>query len=454
MESRLIHKSAFLGADRVVYLDAAATSLMPKVVLAAQRDYFSLSCANPHSETHLGSRSTTHAIEDARATIAKLFGAGDDYATIFLGSGSTSALNRAALVVSSVAGDRRRVVVSALEHHSNLLPWLDRSGLEVVLVSPQADGSHDYEAIEYALSQAPTAALAVSAASNVTGAVADLPRLGMMAKRHGSLIVVDAAQAAPHIAIDVSASYVDFLAVSGHKLFVPGSPGVLIARRNLFSSSLFGDVGGGTVDRVFSDGRVDYASCVEAREEAGTPNVPGIIGLGVIAKILLIEGMAPIRRHDVELASRLLSGLRSRDWISVYGADDPGGIFRVGTVAFNLVDVPHGLVGAVLSDLFNIWVRTHCFCAHPYVQMLLERSAPIATAMLPDGMAKQGMVRVSFGPWNTIEDVDILLRSLDEIQAKGISGLGYRPHLDGSWTPIERRIERCFSLDELSDKQI
>jgi kynureninase len=225
MESRILSKSAFLGADRVAYLDAAATSLMPKIVFDAQRDYFQLSCANPHSETHLGSRSTTLAMEEARESVGRLFGAPDgDYATIFVGSGSTAALNRAARVVSRLAVDRRRVVVSAIEHHSNLLPWWDRSGLEVVLVSPREDGSHDYEAIEYALAQSPTSALAASAASNVTGAVADLPLLGTLARRYGAMCVIDAAQAAPHLAIDVSSAGIDFLAISGHKLFVPGSP--------------------------------------------------------------------------------------------------------------------------------------------------------------------------------------------------------------------------------------
>jgi cysteine desulfurase/selenocysteine lyase len=454
MSSGILRQDAFLGADRVVYLDAAATSLMPKVVFDAQRDYFQLSCANPHSETHLGSRSTTLAIEDARESIASLFGADRSCATIFVGAGSTAALNRAARVVSSLAAERPRVIVSALEHHSNLLPWWDRSGLEVVLVSPLADGSHDYAAIEYALQQAPTAAVAASAASNVTGAVADLPLLGAIARRYGAMTVIDAAQAAPHLAIDVSSSGIDFLAISGHKLFVPGSPGVLIARRSLMERSLFGDVGGGTVDRVYPDGRVDYSSCVEAREEAGTPNVPGVLGLGIIAKVLLREGMSALRAHDIELTSRLLAGLRAREWIVVYGSDAPGGIPRVGTVAFNLKDVPHGLVGAALSDLFKVWVRTHCFCAHPYVQLLLERSEPIATAMLPEGMARQGMVRASFGPWNTTEDIEILLRSLDQIQATGIAGLGYTPRLDGSWVPTRPRVERCFSLDELAERSV
>lgn len=453
MESRILSKSAFLGADRVAYLDAAATSLMPKIVFDAQRDYFQLSCANPHSETHLGSRSTTLAMEEARESVSRLFGAPDrDYATIFVGSGSTAALNRAAWVVSRLAVDRRRVVVSAIEHHSNLLPWWDRSGLEVVLVSPREDGSHDYEAIEYALAQAPTAALAASAASNVTGAVADLPLLGTLARRYGAMCVIDAAQAAPHLAIDVFSAGIDFLAISGHKLFVPGSPGVLIARRSLMHDELFGDVGGGTVDRVYPDGRVDYSASIEAREEAGTPNVPGILGLGVIAKVLLREGMETLRAHDLELTRQLLAGLRSREWITVYGSDAPGGIPRVGTVAFNLVDVPHGLVGAVLSDRFKIWVRTHCFCAHPYVQMLLERNEPIATAMLPEGMARQGMVRASFGPWNVPEDVSLLLRSLDEIQSLGVSRLGYVPKFDGTWLPVAPRVERCFSLDELADR--
>lgn len=449
----LIDRSSFLGTDRIVYLDAAATSLMPRSVFDAQAMYYSMSCANPHSETHLGSRSTTKAIEESRANLARLFGADDRYAVLFCGNGSTACLNRASMVVRANARGRRRVVISGMEHHSNLLPWLDRSGFEVVLVESKHDGSHDYAGMESALAGAPSAALVASAASNVTGAVGDLRLLGSLARRYGAMSVVDAAQAAPHLPLSVvgqGMDDIDFLAVSGHKLFAPGSPGVLIVRRELLGSGLFGDVGGGTVDRVYADGRVVYSPVLEAREEAGTPNVPGTLGLGLVAKILLEQGMISIREHDLALTELLLRELRKRDWIEVYGGDSPGGLSRVGTVSFNLIDVPHGLVGTTLSDRYSIWVRTHCFCAHPYVQRFLERGRPVATASFEGGeLARQGMVRASFGPWNDRSDIDRLMGALDEIQRVGVSGLGYTPHRDGTWEPVGSELPSCFSIDSL-----
>lgn len=436
---------------RHVYLDAAATSLMPESVYASLGRYYSNACANPHTEAHRGGRASTLAIEDARAAIGVLFGASRaKYATIFCGSGATAALNRAARVVKDRCGGRCRVLVSETEHHSNLLPWLERCGLSTTILPVRADGSVDAEAFERELASGGVAAIAFGAASNVTGAVAPIDRLCRAARAAGALSVVDAAQYAPHAPLNVELSGIDLLAVSGHKLFAPGSPGVLIARRELLRNALYGDVGGGTVDRVHPDGSAIYAPADEAREEAGTPNVPGAISLGIVADFLNAHAlMGELYAHDQELTRALLRGLRARPSVVVYGADDPGGVPRVGTVTFNLVNVPHGLVGAILSDLFNVSVRTHCFCAHPYVKRLLDGHTPVTRVRMPDGqMMREGMVRASLGPWNTRADIEQLLAALDAIAAMPRPMDGYAPSADGTWQKVGSNARDCFSIRE------
>lgn len=453
-------QSGFMRAAGLTYLDAAATSLMPLAIYEAQGRYFERACANPHTDAHLSGRATTAAIEDARAALARLFRASPErYATVFCGAGSTAALNRAARIVRGLPmPGRDTVIVSGLEHHSNQLPWTE-SG-RVVFVPARSDGAVDMAALHQAIASEGRRARAVcvSAASNVTGAVTPYLHVAELAHRVGALCVVDAAQAAPHIPVQVEGGYgppaagmdaIDLLAISGHKFFAPGSPGVLFGARGLFEGAVFGDVGGGTVESVTYGSEPVYESRAESREEAGTPNVPGILALGWAC--LLVEragGMAAIEAHDRALTKKLLAGLRSRSYLVVYGSDAPGGTPRVGTVSFNLRTVPHGLVAAVLSDRFGIACRSHCFCAQPYVRALLASHPPVASTCEGRGESRPGMVRASLGPWNTPEDIEKLLAGLDWISGHQRELCrAYAPSGDGSWTAAKRpSIESCFSL--------
>lgn len=450
----------FMKASVLTYLDAAATSLMPARTYAALGRYFERACANPHTDAHLSGRATTHAIEEARHALATMFNAPPArYATIFCGSGSTAALNRAARIVRGLPmPGRDTVILSGLEHHSNQLPWTE-SG-RVVFVPTAPDGAMDMNAFRQllAIEGARARAVCVTAASNVTGAVTPYLPVAELAHQAGALCVVDAAQAAPHIPVYAvgdagpparGMDAVDLLAISGHKFFAPGSPGVLFGARGLFAGSLFGDVGGGTVDSVTYQTGAVYSSEAESREEAGTPNVPGILSLGLAC--YLVEqagGMAAIAAHDRALTKKLLAGLRARPYVVVYGSDAPGGLPRVGTVSFNLRTVPHGLVAAVLSDRFNIACRSHCFCAQPYVRSLLRSHPPVVETCEGQGPSRAGMVRASLGPWNTEADIEALFSALDWI-AKNQRGLcsAYAPSGDGSWTNSKRPApESCFSL--------
>lgn len=443
------------GRDRV-YLDAAATSLMPAFVLQGLAAYYQNACANPHTEAHLQGMATTAAIEDSRDAVAGLFGASSpDWVTLFVGQGATAALNRALRVVMDRRGRRDVLLVSSMEHHSNMLPWIERSGSRVLLLPHNLDGSLDLRSLRsmVAANGHRVAAVIATLASNVTGAVTPAAELASIAHSVGAICVVDAAQAAPHIPIDVSSSGVDLMAMSGHKFFAPGSPGVLIGKRGLFTDALYGDVGGGTVDNVDPNGAATYAARVESREEAGTPNVPGSISLGMVADVVSRFGMGMIEAHDRELTGRLLAALRADpNRFVVYGSDAPGGIPRTGTVAFNLRSVPHGLVAAALSDEYAIAVRNHCFCAQPYVKSLLDTHPRVAFGRGPHAPVRPGMVRASLGPWNTAADIDRLVLALHRIDADADALCRrYAPSPDGSWHAGDRPSPRaCFSIRSAS----
>jgi cysteine desulfurase / selenocysteine lyase len=453
----------FMKRADLHYLDAAATSLMPLATYEALGQYFTRSCANPHTDAHLSGRATTQAIEDARAALAKMFRApADQYATLFVGSGSTAALNRAMRIVRGLEmRGRDLVIVSGLEHHSNHLPWTESGNTVFVPCLP--DGAMDMRALRDLVREngRRLRAVCASAASNVTGAVSPVSLIAEIAHSAGALCVVDAAQAAPHLPVYVAGDAgpaamgldrVDLLAISGHKFFAPGSPGVLFGARGLFENRIFGDVGGGTVESVSYGARADYMPTAEAREEAGTPNVPGVLALGLAClQVERAGGMRAVEQHDQAMTKRLLAGLRSRPKVVVYGGDLPGGEMRVGTVAFNLVDVPHGIVAAALDDRFRVAVRNQCFCAQPYVRALLAQHPPAASTCGKHGYSRPGMVRASLGPWSTQADLDALFEGIDWIQRNAAALCSqYRPMGDGSWTSSRRpSADACFSLRAL-----
>lgn len=413
----------FLKPKGRIYFDAAATSLMPRAVLAAQKRYYETACANPHTSAHGPGRSSTALVEAARAQVARLFGTTDaTWATLFLGSGSTAALNRAAqaIYVPVAAQTQRRVVlVTGAEHHSNYLPWRRLAGPQNVHTVPlRPDGALDLAALAQMLERyrASINTLAVTAASNVTGAVTDVPRVAALARAFNVPLVLDAAQAAPHMPLAIPPG-VSAVAISGHKLYAPGSPGVLLIRRSWLDlgGAPIGDTGGGTVESV-SDAGVIYSDHAEAREEAGTPNVAGILALGLVAGILERVGMARLAAAEHALTAYLLDRLQRVPGLVIYGSAAPGGIPRLGVVSFNL-SVPHAAVAAAL-DSYGLCLRNECFCAQPCVRALLTAQGESAAAVAARAEyerrvpGRPGMVRASLGPWNTTADVDALVEAL------------------------------------------
>jgi selenocysteine lyase/cysteine desulfurase len=267
--------------------------------------------------------------------------------------------------------------------------------------------------------------LAVSGASNITGIINPIHDLARLAHRHGARILVDAAQLAPHRRIRMGSlddpSHIDFLAFSAHKMYAPFGTGALVGPRETFLHGAPETVGGGTVDIVNLEEAV--WTHLPDREEAGTPNVVGAVALAKAIQVLEDIGMDVVAAHEAELTAHLLQGLRTIEGVEILGPDDPDQAHeRLGVVAFNLSGLTHGLVAGILSFEAGIGVRNGCFCAHPYLKWLLGTSDEESyrlEEMIRRGDRSElpGAVRVSFGIYNTIEEVDQLLVALRRVRA-------------------------------------
>lgn len=383
------------------YLDSGATCLMPKPVWDVVADYLMTSCANSHTHGSARGRATTAAMDRTRVLIKALVGADAGDAVVFLGSGSTGPLN----LLAEILGDEGVVLVSAMEHHSNMLPWMKAAEDNIAFFGTKDDGTLDMESLARALEPGDVKVVCVSAMSNVTGVINPIHRIAAMVHDAGAVIVVDASQAAPHIQLNMTQDAIDFLVLSGHKLYAPGSPGVLVGRADVLTEAAWvsGSVGGGIVKRVDLETGVELLEDPAARLEAGTPDIPGIISLGAACLFLRDMTMAAVRAHEVELATVALTELAKIPNAVVYGPTDP--TRRGGIVSFNLFGIAHGLVCAVLNDFFAISVRNDCFCAQPYVRSMLDAVCNQRGVCAPVKEGVRGMVRASFGPWTTEDDV-------------------------------------------------
>jgi selenocysteine lyase/cysteine desulfurase len=343
-----------------------------------------------------------------------------------------------------------------MEHHSNDLPWRGRAQLVRAGLLP--DGRLDEQHLDVLLARhaGRVALVTVSGASNVTGFVQPVHRLAGKAHAIGARILVDAAQWAPHRPIDVRPAHdpehLDYIALSAHKLYAPFGTGALVGQRDVFLKGAPEYRGGGTVDRVWLDD-VEWAGLPD-REEAGSPNVMGAIALAAAADALLETGLEALSRHEQTLTAYALERLASVPGLTLYGDADPSRVAdRVGVIPFNLDGVPHGLVAAILGFEAGIGVRNGCFCAQAYVAHLLGIPEAVRRRSADE---KPGMVRVSFGAYNTRGEVDALVEAL--LRIRGEHRGRYQRGPDGEYAPagaqnafvipvsIDERVVSCTSF--------
>ena len=395
------------GRD-LVYLDWGATSQKPECVIDAEQDFYLTTNAAVHRGAHTLAHAATTVYEDARDVVASFVGADSD--EIVWTSNATAAINLVAYGISNATAGRGgdaakrfalapgdEIVVTELEHHANLVPWQElaaRTGAVIRHLSATDDGRLDLSNLDEVVGER-TRVVAVTHASNVTGAVTNLAPIVSRAHAVGAIVVLDACQSAPHLALDLHALDVDFAAFSGHKMLGPTGIGVLYGKRELLAD-LPPVITGGSMVEIVTLTETTYAAPPQ-RFEAGTQPVAQTVGLRAAAQFLADLGMDHVAAHEAELTARLLAGISQVPHVRVLGPTDAAD--RVGVVAFAVEDVhPHD-VGQVL-DSEGIAVRVGHHCAQPIHRIL--------------GVASSS--RASLGVASTPDDVDRFVDSLTRVR--------------------------------------
>ena len=415
-----------------IYLDTTASSLMMGVAHRASIEFLK-HYSNTHSLLHFSARISTKTYSWIHDRILDFVHADSNkYTCFFMGSGVTAGMNRMAKTLNRLRPDRDMVLISIMEHHSNDLPHRKHGGkvMHIPLESNNTQmGGINMEIFEKYLDQFQDRInyISITGLSNVTGIINPINKIAKIAHKYGVYVIVDAAQMAAHVPIYMSgfedeSLEIDALLFSGHKTYAPGSPGVVVARKEFMASVEPEDVGGGMVDKVFPDNYFVSKEFPE-REEAGTPNILGAITLGAAIHVLDSIGMDLILDEDKMLIQYTMDKMKQISDIYIYGDPNIENCPRAGTISFNILGMDHGLSAAILNDYFNIAVRNECFCAHPYVEKMLHMTHEnqISDLECQDNRLAwtvepwMGMVRASFGIYNNKNDIDHLIESLKKI---------------------------------------
>jgi cysteine desulfurase/selenocysteine lyase len=391
-----------LAADPALhYLDSAATSQKPRQVLDALVEFYETSYANPHRGAYALSVKATERYDAARRTVARFAGVADPDTLIFT-RGTTEAINLVATSWGRAnvrSGDE--IVVTALEHHANFVPWQQLAlpaGATLRICELTADGRLDLDCLSR-LVTARTKVVAINHVSNAVGTINPVAEIvGIVRNGSPAIVVCDGAQSVPHLAVDIDALGCDFYAFSGHKMLGPMGIGVLAGRRDLLESMSPYQMGGDMVEFVYDD-RTTWND-LPHKFEAGTPNAADAVGLAAAVEYLERIGMGEVRRHEQELVTEAYERLLEIEDVRVYGPPPP---HRSGVVSFTLGDVhPHDL--ATILDGDGICIRAGNHCAQP----LMRRLDVPATA------------RASFYVYNDRSDIDALIAGV--MKAKEIFG--------------------------------
>jgi cysteine desulfurase/selenocysteine lyase len=380
-----------VGDRPLVYLDNAATSQKPRQVLDALTEYYEQHNANIHRGVHRLAEEATALYEEARRKVARFLGAPATRSVVFT-RGTTESINLVAYAWGRKnlrEGDE--VVLTESEHHSNLVPWqlaARAAGAKLRFIPVREDGVLDMEAAEQLIGPR-TRLVGCIHASNVLGTINPVERLAALAHAHGALMLVDGAQSAPHVPVDVKSLGCDFFAASGHKMLGPTGVGVLWARPELLEE-MDPFLGGGEMIREV---HLEYSTWndIPYKFEAGTMNIAQAIGLGAAVDYLSGLGMENVREHERHLGEYAYRRLSELEGITIFGPEKD----RTGVVAFHLPDVhPHDL--SQLLDEEGIATRSGHHCCQP----LMRRLGVAATA------------RASFYLYNTEEEVDALVEAV------------------------------------------
>lgn len=384
-----------INDEPLVYLDNAATSQKPQAVLDAIEKYYHEANANVHRGVHTLAERATSQYEGAREKVCQFIHA-NEAAEILFTRGTTTGLNWVAKSFGEAnvkAGDE--IIISYMEHHSNLIPWQQlakKTGAILKYIQLTEDGRLDMNHARIQITEK-TKIVSLTHASNVLGVVNPIAELADLAHQHGAVLVVDGAQAVPHMPVDVQALKADFYAFSSHKMTGPTGLGVLYGKRSLLEEMDPIEFGGEMIDFVYEQDSTWKE--LPWKFEAGTPNIAGAIALGAAIDYLSEVGLENIHRYEQEIVAYVLPKLQEIPGLTLYGPEDTS--LRTGVITFNLDSIhPHDVATAL--DMQGIAIRAGHHCAQPLMNYL---GVP-ATA------------RASFYLYNTKSDADKLIAALKE----------------------------------------
>lgn len=391
-----------------IYLDSVASSLTPLPVIETMTEYYMKYRANVHRGAYDLSLQASERFEHAVAAIARLIGASPQ--EIVITSNTTQAINEVALSLDFNPGDE--VVLSSIEHSSNMIPWIrlaKKVGIVVRWYNPGKSGRFDIDEFAKLLNEK-TRLVSLTYVSNVLGSVVPVEEVARICQERNILYLVDAAQAVPHIPIDVKKIGCDFLAFSGHKMLGPTGVGVLYLKQELAETLMPAFLGGGTINtsechcESLDTCNIDACTFSDLPHKwlAGTPPIAEVLGLHTAINYINAIGFDTIVEHDARLMERAMRGLRTIPNIDFFGPTEPE--LRNSILSFNIGDLPPAEVGRILNEKFNISVRAGDHCAVNYFREVQEPG----TAW--------GSVRASFYLYNTEEEVDQFLSAIETIE--------------------------------------
>lgn len=376
----------------LIYLDNAATTQKPKQVIEAITNYYQAYNANVYRGIHTLSGESTEVFDSVRQQVADFIGAKEKEEIVFT-SGTTASINDCARSLSFLIEEGDEILLTAMEHHSNIIPWQQlakEKGAHLRYAELSSDGEMDLEDFKEKLTSN-TKIVAFTHVSNTLGTINPVKKMTQLAHEVGAIVVVDGAQAVSHFQIDVEELDVDFYAFSAHKMYGPTGIGVLYGKRKWLEAFNPANFGGEMIEYV-GENESTWAA-IPHKFEAGTPNISGVIGLGAAIRYIENIGLKNIEAYEQKLTNYLLAQLEEIEWVQVYGP--LASQSRSGVVMFNLEDVhSHDLATAL--DLDGIAIRAGHHCA----QILMRRLGIVASA------------RASLCFYNSKEEIDQFIQSL------------------------------------------
>ncbi len=390
----ILHQN--INGKPLVYLDNGASSQKPLIVLETWEKYYKEINANVHRGIHTLSQVATDKMEEARVKVQKFINAKHDYEVIFT-KGTTEGINLISYALTNVIKAGDEIIISYLEHHSNIVPWqllCERTGAVLKVIPMDENGILQLDFLHQNLSEK-TKIVSVNQVSNALGVVNPISEIiSKVRKNSNAYMVVDAAQSSPHFKLDVQAMDCDFMVFSGHKMYAPMGTGILYGKEEILNK-MQPFHGGGEMIATCSFEKTTYAE-LPFKFEAGTPNVGGNIALGAAIDFMESIGHENIQNHEKALLDYAQKQLLQIDGLKIYGLEAP----RAGLVSFNLEGIGISSDVGMILDKLGVAVRTGHHCTQPIMEYF-----NIA-----------GTVRASFAVYNSLEEIDILVEGVKKAQ--------------------------------------